>query len=152
MKRGISLRTKLIAAFTIVSLVSILTVTALSVNNARDMLTNKAGVLITAINDQFGLSIDNFFDDYEEKGAMVFSSEDVYSFDPTKNTLGEYETIQVKAQIASQLAVFGTMISYNDFCLVYSDNSSVGTLSSTTAQTLRMTSPIHPQRSPLRIR
>lgn len=91
---------------------------------------------MTAINDQFSLSIDNYFKDFEDKAAMIFSSEEACSFNPKTNELNEYDTLNLKARIQSELAGIGVMISYNDFCIVYSDNSSVGTLSTTTAQAL----------------
>ena len=131
-----SLRLKLVIAFIVVSLISICMVTVLSINKASSMLTDKAGVLMTAINDQFSLSIDNYFKDFEDKAAMIFSSEEACSFNPKTNELNEYDTLNLKARIQSELAGIGVMISYNDFCIVYSDNSSVGTLSTTTAQSL----------------
>lgn len=131
-----SLRYRLILAFLVVSMISICLVSVLNMNKSSSVLTNKVGVLMTAINDQFSLSLDNYFNDMEEKAAMVFSYEDIYTFRPSENTLNEYDTITLKSSIQSRIAEIGTMISYNDFCIVYSDNSNIGTLSSTTSQTL----------------
>ncbi len=129
-----SLKYKLIFAFVMISVVSICLVSFLNINKSSSVLTNKVGVLMTAINDQFSLNLDNYFHDLEEKAAMVFSDEEIYSFNPKNNTLNEYDTITLKTSIQTKIASLGTMISYNDFCIAYSDNSSIGTLSTATSQ------------------
>lgn len=129
-----SLRYRLIFAFVIVSMISICFVSVLNIEKSSSVLTDKVGVLMTAINDQFSLSLDNYFSDMEEKAAMVFSNEDIYTFNPSENTLNEYDTITLKSSIQTKIAEIGTMISYNDFCIIYSDNSNIGTLSSNTSQ------------------
>lgn len=129
-----SLRYRLILAFVIISIISICLVSVLNISKSSSVLTNKVGVLMTAINDQFSLNLDNYFNDMEEKAALVFSDEETYTFNPKENTLNDYDTIALQDSIKNKIAEIGRMISYNDFCIVYSDNSSIGTLSSYTSQ------------------
>ena len=134
-KVGFSSKYKLIIGFIVVSMISICFVSVLTFNKSSSVMTNKVGVLMTAINDQFSLNLDNYFNDIEENAAMIFSDEEIYSYSPENNTLSEYDTILLKNSIKSKIAEIGTMTNYADFCIVYSNNTSLGTLSSATSST-----------------
>ncbi len=132
MKVKFSLSGKMLMINTAIALVSVLLIAVLSYSYTSNVMTQKVGVLTTAINDQMRLGIDNYFDDIEEVGALVFANEENYAYDNTSSSAGKYDSIQIKDEIKENLLSISLMHNFGDFGIVYADNSVIGKTASNT--------------------
>lgn len=134
MKVKFSLSGKMLIINTAIALVSVLLIAVLSYSFTSDVMTQKVGVLTTAINDQMRLGIDNYFDDIEEVGALVFANEENYEYDNAPGSSGKYDTIQIKDEIKENLLSISLMHNFGDFGIVYQDNTVIGKTASNTKE------------------
>lgn len=132
MKVRRSLSWKMLFINTAIALVSVLLIAVLSYSYTSNVMTQKVGVLTTAINDQMRLGIDNYFDDIEQAGALVFANEENYEYDASSKSAGKYDDIQIKDEIKENLLSVSLMHNFGDFCIVYADNSVIGKTASNT--------------------
>lgn len=130
--KKMSIRTKLIASYLLITLLVIIFTAGLTYRNTSNVLTNKVGVLITAINDQMSLNINNFQSNIEDVAALTFADQEIREYSPATSTLEDYDKIQLESRIAAALLNDSLLHNFGDFGIVYSDNAKVGRISSTT--------------------
>lgn len=129
-----SLATKLVLAITSIVLLSVLVVSAVNYSFSSRSMTQKVGVMMTAVNDQMRLGMDNYFDDIEETVSLVFRNSDYYLYDHTKTLEQSSEIMQLESDIKNELLSISLMQNFGDFAIVYADNASIGKLGSGTSE------------------
>lgn len=130
--KNMPIRVKLILSYIAIALVVILFTAGLNYRNTSNVMTNKVGVLITAINDQMCLNINNFQNDIEDVAALTFSEQNIREYSKTKTTLSEYDQIQMESDISAKLLNNSLLHNFGDFGIIYSNDAIVGRISSTT--------------------
>lgn len=130
--RSISIKVKLILSYILIAITVILLTSVLTYRNTSSVMTNKVGVLMTAINDQMRLNINNFQADIEDVCALAFADPDVREYSSSSTTLGDYEKLQMETAISSSLLNTSLLQNFGDYGIVYTNDSSVGRVSSTT--------------------
>lgn len=131
MKKRISLSLKLVLSYVLISLVSIMLVSILTYNYTGSALTQKVGTLTTSVNDQMCLGINNYFQNIEDVGALVFANSNNYTYNPVTSKLDKLEKIEIETNIKDDLLNVSLMHNFCDFAIVYSNNASVGKMSTT---------------------
>ena len=91
---------------------------------------------MTAINDQMRLNINNFQDDIEDVCALAFADPDTREYSGSSTKLGDYEKIQLESAISSSLLNTSLLHNFGDYGIVYTNDLSVGRISSTTKSVL----------------
>lgn len=95
-------------------------------------LKNNAEEFVSAEMSQMQLNIDNYFDRIEGTAALLFSDENFYIYDKTSDKYDDYTRLKIEDEIKEKIVDLGIMENFADFCIVYSDNTSVGWLSGAT--------------------
>ncbi len=131
--RGGSIRTRLALSYVIIALAGILAIAALSYAKTSSTMQTKVGSLTTAINDQIRLSINAHLDSIEDIASLIFADSTACEYYDTDSSIDDYDKIQIKSDIESTLLNNSLMNNFGDFCIIYSNNNSVGKLASTTS-------------------
>lgn len=131
-----SIKARQITSYVLIALAGILTVAMLSYAKTSSTMQSKVGSLTTAINDQIRLSINAHLENIEDISSLVFADDLTASYKDTDSTLSEYDRIQTKSQIESVLLTNSLMDNFGDFCIIYSNNASVGKLCASTTTLL----------------
>ena len=136
MKRRNSLFLRMLVTNSMIVFISVLLIAVLSITYTSNVMTQKVGILTTSINEQMCLSIDNYFDEIEEVGTLVFANEANYKYDATQvdnsNEEAKYENIQTQNGIKDSLLSVSLMKNFGDFGIIYADNSVIGKTASNT--------------------
>ncbi len=133
MLRGGSIRTRLVLSYITIALAGILVIAALSYAKTSSTMQTKIGSLTTAINDQIRLSINAHLDGIEDIASLVFADSTACEYYDTDSSISDYDKIQIRSEIESTLLNNSLMNNFGDFCIIYSNNNSVGKLASTTS-------------------
>ena len=128
-----SLATKLILAITGIVLLSVFVVTAVNYSFSSESMTQKVGIMMTAVNDQMCLGMDNYFDDVEEIASLVFRNSDYYTYDHSKTLEQNSQTMELESAIKDELLNISLMQNFGDFAIVYADNATIGKTGSGTS-------------------
>ncbi len=131
--KGGSIRTRMVASYVIIALAGILAVAALSIAKTSSTMQNKVGSLTTAISDQIRLGINGQLDSIEDISSLIFADSLICEYMDTDESIDDYEKIQIRSQIESTLLTNSLMDNFGDFCVIYSNNKSVGKLASSTS-------------------
>ena len=134
--RNVSIKVKLILSYILIAITVIVLTAVLTYRNTSGVMTNKVGVLMTAINDQMRLNINNFQDDIEDVCALAFADPDTREYSGSSTKLGDYEKIQLESAISSSLLNTSLLHNFGDYGIVYTNDLSVGRISSTTKSVL----------------
>lgn len=134
--RNVSIKVKLILSYILIAITVIVLTAVLTYRNTSSVMTNKVGVLMTAINDQMRLNINNFQDDIEDVCALAFADPDTREYSSSSTKLGDYEKIQLESAISSSLLNTSLLHNFGDYGIVYTNDMSVGRISSTTKSML----------------
>lgn len=95
-------------------------------------IRENATELMSANASQIQLNINSYMEKLESTASLLFSSEDYYKYDETSDKYDEYTKIQYESAIVDKIVDLGIMENFSDFGIVYSDNYTVGWISSTT--------------------
>lgn len=95
-------------------------------------IRNNAVSLVSADMTQLQMNINSYLDKVEGTAALLFSDENYYTYDKTSDKYDEYTKLQYEDAIKTKIIDLGIMENFADFGIVYSDNTAVGWLSSTT--------------------
>lgn len=128
------LTAKLILSYIIISLFSLGLIAVLSISYTSSVMTKKVGVMITAINDQFGLNINNYIADVEGVATLVFADEETYSYRPGSYSFDKEEKKMAEEQVKKHLSTISMMYNFGDFGIVYSDDSQIGFISDSSTE------------------
>lgn len=115
----------------IIAIVGILSVTIMM--RCEDYMTKETVNLISANSRQLELNINSYLEKIEKNVALMFANEDFYLYDATDEKNEEYDRIQIESQIGNRIVDLGLMENYADFCIVYSDDHTVGWVSKMTS-------------------
>ncbi len=130
--KKVSIKLKLILSYIVIALSIILLMAILTYTNTRSAMTNKVGVLITAINDQMRLNINNFQSDIEDLCALAFADTSTREFSNVDESIDEYDKIQIKNDISNKLLNDSLLHNFGDFGIVYPDGASTGRIAANT--------------------
>lgn len=133
MKRG-SIKSRLVLSYIVIALAGILIIALLSYAKTSSTMQNKVGSLTTAINDQVRLSVNAHLESIEDIASLVFADSLICEYNDSDESMSELDKINAKAAIESTLLNNSLMNNFGDFCIVYSNNSTVGKLAASTAE------------------
>lgn len=140
-KRVLGFQVLTTIAFIIIIFVSILVVVFNSLSKSSSVLKKKVSSLVSTIDIQMEINIDNYLKTIENKSTLAFSTEPVYNdviafqYNPVKEKYDEYDKIQIEDAISNRLIELSLMENYCDFAVVYSDEHTVGKISKGTTST-----------------
>lgn len=134
-QRG-SIKTRLVASYVVIALAGILAIALISYAKTSSTMQRKVGSLTTAINDQIRLSVNSHLDNIEDISSLIFADPLLYEYDDTDASIDDYEKIQTRSTIESSLITNSLMNNFGDFCIVYSNDQTVGKLASSTKSLL----------------
>lgn len=132
----VSIRLRMIFSYIVIALAVVILVATLIYNAISEVMTNKVGVLITAINDETRLNVNNYMKDIEDVSSLIFAEEDVRNYDPLTTDLSEYDAIQLENSIKSDLLYNSVLHNYGDFVIIYSNDHTIGRISTSTTELL----------------
>lgn len=132
----VSIRLRMIFSYIVIALAVVILVATLIYNATSEVMTNKVGVLITAINDETRLNVNNYMKDIEDVSSLIFAEEDVRNYDPLTTDLSEYDAIQLENSIKSDLLYNSVLHNYGDFVIIYSNDHTIGRISTSTTELL----------------
>ena len=127
------LQVKLILFYIVVSFIVILISSLFTYFESRRAATEKISELISADSRQLELNINSYLKSVERNAALLFSDEAYYAYDATDKSLTDYEKIKAEENIENRIIDFGLMENYSDFGIIYSNDETVGWISSTTS-------------------
>lgn len=134
--KNISIKVKLILSYIAIALLVILFTSVITYQNTSSVMTNKVGVLITAINDQMRLNINTFQSDIEDACALAFADQDTREYSSASTKLKDYDRIQLETAISNQLLNNSLLHNFGDFCIVYANDVSIGRISTNSTSLL----------------
>lgn len=134
--KNISIKVKLILSYIMIALLVILFTSVITYQNTSSVMTNKVGVLITAMNDQMRLNINAFQSDIEDACALAFADQDTREYSSVSTRLKDYDRIQLETAISEQLLNNSLLHNFGDFCIVYGNDASVGRISTNSTSLL----------------
>lgn len=128
-------------AFIVIIAITLTVVIFNSLNKSGNVLKHKVSSLISTIDVQMEINIDNCLKTIENTSTLVFSADPVYDdivayqYDPVENNYDEYDKIKIEDAISDKLIQLSLMENYCDFAVVYSDEHTVGKISESTNYT-----------------
>lgn len=125
------IRSRLLLSYIVLITIAIVIVSFITLNDTEKVMERKTESLLSALNMQMKLSIDNYLEALEENAVMAFAQADNYEYDPTQSE-DEYEKIQTLKKISDNLLGISLMENYNDFGIVYRNGDTAGRFSSRT--------------------
>lgn len=140
-KRVLGFQVLTTIAFIIIIFVSILVVVFNSLSKSSSVLKKKVSSLVSTIDIQMEINIDNYLKTIENTSTLAFSTEPVYNdviafqYNPVKEKYDEYDKIQIEDATSNRLIELSLMENYCDFAVVYSDEHTVGKISKGTTST-----------------
>lgn len=134
--RNVSIKVKLILSYILITMAVIALTSVLTYRNTSNVMTNKVGVLTTAINDQMRLNVNNFQDSIKNVCALAFADPDTRTYNASNTKLGDYEKVQMETAISARLLNASLLHNFGDYGIVYKDGSNVGRISATTKSML----------------
>lgn len=132
----VSIRLRMIFSYIVIALAVVILVATLIYNATSEVMTNKVGGLITAINDETRWNVNNYMKDIEDVSSLIFAEEDVRNYDPLTTDLSEYDAIQLENSIKSDLLYNSVLHNYGDFVIIYSNDHTIGRISTSTTELL----------------
>lgn len=122
----------LVVLFTIVVTISTAVLTLVIINRCEKYMLLNTSALVSADAEQLKLNINSHLDGIEGNVALMFADDELIGYDSANTELDEYEKIKIESSIANRIVDLGALENYSDFCVVYSNNNTVGWKSKTT--------------------
>lgn len=132
----VSIKIRMILSNIVISLIVVILISGLTYTVTSRVMTNKVGVLATAINDQMSLNIDNFLEDVEDVCNLAFADNVTRKYSSATSDLNEYDKLQIESDISNRLLNNSLLRNFGDFGIVYSNNEKVGRFAANTNSTL----------------
>lgn len=125
------LKPLLIFGYGLIILIAIAVVSRLAIKKTDTVLKNKVSSLTSSLNVQMKLNLNSYLERMETISALVFASEEAYTYDATANN-DEYEALETESLISDKLYDLCIMENFVDYGIVYSNNHTVGKISNGT--------------------
>lgn len=122
----------MLLGYALIIIATISIISFLSIKKTDDSLKSSASKMTNEITSQIRLTIDNYLATVETTSTLAFSSKDLYKYDAEHTTMDEYDALNLEKEISNKLYELCITDNYVDFCIVYSNNHSVGKLSNGT--------------------
>lgn len=122
----------LVALFTIVVTISTAVLTLVIINRCEKYMLLNTSALVSADAEQLKLNINSHLDGIEGNVALMFADDELTGYDGENSELDEYDKIKIESSIEKRIVDLGALENYSDFCVVYSNNNTVGWKSKTT--------------------
>ena len=125
------IQTSFLIAFAVLVLALTAALTSFILGQASEVIKNNSSNLIAANSTQIQSNINSYLDKIVTTSALLFSDEAYYKYDATSEDLDEYSRIQAENAILNRIVDIGIMQNFTDFCIIYSNNNTVGWMSNT---------------------
>ena len=124
----------MIIGFSVIIVALTVFISALTMYKTDTVLKAKVGDLTTELTVLLKMNMDRYLDTVETTAALVFAYEDIYKYDATDSGLDDYDALSKEADITKKLFDICVMQNFVDFGIVYSNNHTVGRISSGSEQ------------------
>lgn len=121
-----SLKSKLMASYIFISLISIILIGSLTYINCKNIVINKVSELFEKTSVQTNLSVNSYLIEIQDITSMVFSKNDILKYDPKFLAYNKYLK---QAEITEYLNSLGCIKNFKDFALICDDGSFLGKIS-----------------------
>ena len=118
--------------YTAVVVAVIILISTLVFNRTDEILKSKVSSMTSALNVQMKMNMDSYLDRLESIGTLVFSSKEVYEYSASDDPDDSYNAISTEDDISDELYSLCIMENFVDFCMVYSNNHTIGKISNGT--------------------
>jgi len=118
--------------FTVVSVISIAVLTSTIINRCESYMLSNISALVSADAIQLKLNINNHLHGIEGNVALMFADDTLTEYDSANSQLDNYDKINIEKSISDRIVDLGALENYSDFCVVYSNDNTVGWKSKTT--------------------
>ncbi len=126
------LKILMILGYGVIVLTALLTVATLAVNKTDEILKNKVSTMTSTLNVQMKLNFESYQQRIETIVTLAFATEETYTYDATDESNDAYDALTVESTISDALYNLCIMENFVDFCIVYSNNHTVGKFSNGT--------------------
>ncbi|MDO4189905.1 MAG: GGDEF domain-containing protein [Lachnospiraceae bacterium] len=122
----------MVVLFAVVVTISTAVLTFAIINRCEKYMLSNTSALVSADATQLTLNINSHLDGIEGNVALMFADDEFTEYDSANSGLDEYDKIKIESSIASRIVDLGALENYSDFCVVYSNDNTVGWKSKTT--------------------
>ena len=122
----------MVVLFAVVVTISTAVLTSVIINRCEKYMLSNISSLVSADATQLTLNINSHLDGIEGNVALMFADDEFTEYDSANSKLDEYDKINIESSIASRIVDLGALENYSDFCVVYSNDNTVGWKSKTT--------------------
>lgn len=126
-------RNRMIVAYTIMIIILFFAAFTYTSINLQKITNRELSESLTSLELQFVAAMNNFTESVESDCTEAFCREDIITYDPVANSYAEYELTALKSDVKTELLEMSAGKCYTDFMILFSDNSSVGKISSGTS-------------------
>jgi diguanylate cyclase (GGDEF)-like protein len=99
------------------------------VQNSIVTMRSKVSSLVSSNNYQQVMNVDSYLEQIKDTSLLFFSDESYYGYDATSDEYDEFEQIQAENKILDRIQDLGVLQNYSDFGILYSNNHTVGWIS-----------------------
>ena len=103
-----------------------------SIYKTDDVLKSKVGELTNHLNVQMQMNMDSYLSRVETMSTLIFAEKETYTYDATDESMDAYDALNTEDAISDRLYSICLMENFVDFCIVYSNDHTVGKLSNNT--------------------
>lgn len=125
-------RISMVVLFAVVAAISTAVLTYTIINKCEEYMLSNTSALVSADAQQLTLNINSHLDEIEGNVALMFADDSFTEYDSANTALDDYDKIKIESAIANRIVDLGALENYSDFCVVYSNDNSVGWKSKTT--------------------
>lgn len=129
-----SIKALLVAGFALIVAISLMTVSSLTISKTDSAMKVKVSSLVSTLNVQMKLNLENYLSRMESTAALAFASNAAYTYDATDSDHDEYEALNTEKIISDELYSLCIMENFVDYAIVYRNNHPVGKMSNGTVK------------------
>ncbi|MDE5946738.1 MAG: GGDEF domain-containing protein [Oscillospiraceae bacterium] len=133
-KRFQKIRGYMIAGYALIIIIASVCISGFAIKKTDEVLKSKVSSMTSMLNIQMKLNINSYLKKMETTGTLIFSSEEVYTYDATNPDNDQYEALNTEKIISDKLFNLCIMENFVDFGIVYSNNHTVGKISNGTVK------------------
>lgn len=128
------IRGYMIAGYALIIIIATVCISGFAIKKTDEVLKSKVSSMTSMLNVQMKLNINSYLKKMETTGTLIFSSEEVYTYDATNPDNDQYEALNTEKIISDKLFNLCIMENFVDFGIVYSNNHTVGKVSNGTVK------------------
>ena len=121
-----------VVLFVLITTVAIILTSAITLTKTDYVLKSQVTSVASSLNNQMKANLLSYLSKVEVIGTLVFSDENIYTYDASDPSNDEYESIKIEDDIESALYDISMLENMVDFGVIYSNNHFVGKISNGT--------------------